>query len=122
MLTAKHIDGSRWVFLTRASLPADPVARGLERRGRWWLVLSYVLCPCHLPVTLSLAALVFGGSAVGATVAANAGGVAAVLTLAYVVVLWRGFRQLRRAKARLAAGEALRCSADGCAIVPAGAP
>jgi len=110
---------SRWVFLSRASLPEDPVARHLERRGRWWLVLSYVLCPCHLPVTLSLAAVLFGGSAIGATIAGNAGWVGGALTLAYALVLWRGFRQLRRAKRRLGAGETLQCSPDGCSIVPA---
>lgn len=111
--------GGRWVFLSRSSLPTDPTARRLEKRGRWWLAVSYVLCPCHLPVTLSLAGLAFGGTALGSTIAGHATWVGIALTSAYAVVLWRGFRQLRRSKRALAAGESLQCSTSGCVIVPA---
>lgn len=111
-----------WVFLTRSSLPTDPTARGLEKRGRWWLALSYLLCPCHLPVTLSLAGLAFGGTALGTMIAGHAIWVGAALTGAYALVLWRGFHQLRRSKQALADGESLRCSASGCEIVPADRP
>ncbi len=110
--------GRRWVFLSRSALPADPTARRLEKRGRWWLTLSYVLCPCHLPITLTLAGLAFGGTALGTTIAGHATWVGIALTLAYALVLWRGFRQLRRSKQALAAGESLQCSTSGCAIVP----
>lgn len=110
---------AKWVFLSRSSLPADPTARRLEKRGRWWLALSYLLCPCHLPITLTLAGLAFGGTALGATIAGNAIWVGIALTFAYALVLWRGFRQLRRSKQALAAGESLQCSTSGCVIVPA---
>ena len=106
----------QWVFLSRSSLPSDPRARRLEKRGRWWLVLSFVLCPCHLPITLALTGAVFGGTALGATVVANALWVGVVLTVLYALVLWRGFRHIRSAKRLLADGETLSCTPTGCAV------
>ena len=111
-------DRGRWVFLSRSSLPSDPTARRLEKRGRWWLALSYVLCPCHLPVTLGLLGVAFGGSALGTIVAGHTTWIGIALTAGYAVVLWRGFRQLRRSKQAVANGEVLRCSPTGCDIVP----
>lgn len=37
----------------------------LERRGRWWLILSFLACPCHLPITLGILATVLGGTGLG---------------------------------------------------------
>ncbi len=108
----------RWVFLSRSSLPTDPTARRFEKRGRWWLALSYVLCPCHLPITLTLAGFAFGGTALGTAIAGHATWVGIALTFAYGLVLWRGFRQLRRSKQALAAGESVQCSTSGCVVVP----
>ena len=108
-----------WVFLKRSALPDDPDARRLEKKGRWWLVLSYVLCPCHLPVTLALLGVAFGGTAFGSIVAGNAGWVAAVMVALYAAVLARGFTHLRRAKRLLAPGQRLSCTPDACEIVDA---
>lgn len=106
---------SRWAF-GRTALPTDPVARDLEKRGRRWLILSYVLCPCHLPVTLGLLALAFGGTAVGTVVVGHAGWVAIVLTTLYAAVLWRGFRRIRAAKRLAAAGVDIDCSTGTCTV------
>lgn len=109
----------RWVFFGESALPSDPVARQHERRGRKWLVVSYFLCPCHLPITLALLGVVFGGTAFGAALTGNAVRVGIVMTAAYGVVLWRGFRQIRRAKRLEGAGATLRCTPEGCtATVP----
>lgn len=35
-------------------------ATDLERRGRWWLVASFLACPCHLPITLAVLGTVLG--------------------------------------------------------------
>lgn len=107
-----------WAFLSKSSLPTDPVARDLEKRGRRWLVVSYVLCPCHLPVTLSLLAVAFGGTALGSVVVGHAGWVAAALTALYVGVLWRGFQRIRAAKRLVAEGFELDCSQGACAVTP----
>ena len=43
-----------------------PEPSRLERRGRWWLIVSFLACPCHLPLTLAFAGAVLGGTAAGA--------------------------------------------------------
>jgi hypothetical protein len=91
--------------------PKDNVgARRSENRGRAWLVLSYVLCPCHLPVTMGLIAAVAGGSAVGAALTANAWRLGAVLAVLYAAAVWRGFRNLRQAQRACDTGECRRPS------------
>jgi hypothetical protein len=94
--------------------PTDrPDARRAENRGRLLLVVSYVLCPCHLPVTMTLLGAAFGGTAAGAYLTADAWRLGILLGLAYALVLWRAFRHLRRAKA-LAGGGPIVCTPDGC--------
>ena len=59
---------------------------------------SFLLCPCHLPLTLAVLAAVLGGTGAGAVLADNlvvAGGVIAVLWLAGTAY---GFHLLRRAQ------------------------
>ncbi|MDE0805559.1 MAG: hypothetical protein OSA99_19840 [Acidimicrobiales bacterium] len=102
------------MFFGADALPDDPTARLHERRGRRWLVLSYLLCPCHIPITLALIGAVLGGSALGAVLTGNAVRVAVVLTSLYGVVLWRGFRQIRIAKRLEASGRTLICTPTGC--------
>lgn len=80
--------------------------------------MSYVLCPCHLPVTLGLLAAAFGGSAFGAAITGQSVAVGAVLVVLYLLVLWRGFRSLRRAKALAGPGGSIACSPNGCEVVP----
>lgn len=108
----------RWAFIGADALPADPVARAREKRGRRWLVVSYLLCPCHLPVTLVALGALAGGTAFGAALTGNAFGVGAVLTIAYGVTVWRGLRHIRWAKRIEAAGGRVDCLPDGCEIVP----
>lgn len=73
----------RWVFSGKGSLPSDADAREHEKRGRKWLVVSYVFCPCHTPLVLALLGAVFGGTAFGGALTGNAVRVGAVLTTIY---------------------------------------
>lgn len=109
--------GQRWAFFGESSLPRDPIAREHERRRRRWLVVSFLFCPCHVPILLVAAGAAFGGTALGALVAGHALSVGIVLTCAYAVLLWRGFRQIRQAKRLEAGGGSLRCGPDGCSVV-----
>ncbi|MEO5580365.1 MAG: hypothetical protein ABIR58_06870 [Gemmatimonadaceae bacterium] len=104
----------KWVFLSKSSLPSDPEARRIEKRGRWWLVASYFFCPCHLPIALAIAGGVLGGTALGATISGNTIGVGVVLTAMYALLLWRGFHHIRIAKRLVASGETLVCTPTGC--------
>lgn len=82
-------------------------------------MVSYLFCPCHIPLTLGLLGALFGGSAFGAALVGDAVRVGVVLTAVYAVVLWRGFREIRRAKRIEAAGGVLACTPQGCEIAEA---
>jgi hypothetical protein len=96
----------------RLTPKADKEARRSENRGRLWLVLSYVLCPCHLPLTMGLIVAMAGGTAVGAALSASMWRLGVVMTVLYGLSLWRGFHHLRRAKVAIEPGEA--CSTRWC--------
>jgi len=106
----------RWAFIGADALPADPEARAHERRGRRWLFLSYVLCPCHVPVMLVILSAVLGGGALATAVTGDAFRVGVLFTAAYAVALWRGFRQIRWAKRIEAGRRSLECTPDGCVV------
>ncbi len=89
---------------------ADPVA--LERRGRRWLIWSFIFCPCHLPISMAVLAAIFGGSAFGALIGRNTLGVGLVLGAIYAIGVGIGFRYLRAA----AAGK--DCSGGACEVPP----
>lgn len=86
-------------------LADDPLAR--ERRGRRWLMWSFIFCPCHLPLSMAVLATIFGGSAFGALVDRNTIGVGIIFGLIYAGGVAIGFRHLRAATkgADCAAGE-----------------
>jgi len=109
--------GPRWAFIGESSLPTDPIARQHERRGRRWLVVSFLFCPCHVPILLFVVGAAFGGTALGALITGNALWVGVVLTSTYAVLLWRGFRQIRKAKRLERGGGSVRCAPDGCSVV-----
>lgn len=110
---------SRWSFVGRSSLPGDPVARREEQRGRRWLMLSYVFCPCHVPIVMAAVGAAFGGTTWGASVAGNGLPVGGALVVLYAVVVWRGFHHIRRAKRIEADGGTVACGSDGCVVFPA---
>lgn len=99
-----------WRIATRDQVEA----RRAENRGRLWLVLSYLLCPCHLPVSLALLGAAFGGTALGSFLTTNSWRTGTILGVLYAAALWRGFTHLRRAKA--VAGGALDCSDGVCRV------
>lgn len=103
----------RRVFFGDSALPVDPTARKYEKRGRLWLVVSYFLCPCHLPLTLALVGGSIGGTAVGSWVMGHKVWAGVMLTALYGLVLWAGFRTIHRAK-KIEAGMATACATDRC--------
>lgn len=70
----------------------------LERRGRRWIFASFVLCPCHLPLTLGVLVTVLGGTSAGAVLRGHVLLAGSVITAAWVVGTWRGFRLVRLAQ------------------------
>ena len=71
----------------------DPSA--IEKKGRRWLIWSFILCPCHLPWTLGVLALLGGG--VGGVVTANRLTIGLILSAVYFVLIGIGFFYIRKA-------------------------
>ena len=86
----------------------DSVA--LEKRGRRWLIWSFIFCPCHLPVSMAVLAVLFGGSTFGALISRNTLGVGIVLGVIYAIGVGIGFRHLRKAT------KGSDCSGDTCTV------
>lgn len=74
-----------------------PDTTSRERSGRKWLMVSFIFCPCHLPVIMTVLGVLFGGSAFGALVGRNTIGVGIVFGVIYAILLAIAFRHLRSA-------------------------
>ena len=75
-----------------------PDSRTLENRGMAWMIGAFVFCPCHLPITLAMLALLFGGTAAGVALRAHPYIAAAIVTLLWAAGTWRGYHLIRRAQ------------------------
>lgn len=79
----------------RSSRLATPGGERRRRRGTGWVAGSFLLCPCHLPVTLALLGTVLGGTAAGAALRQYPLIAGAIITLAWAIGTRRGLRLLR---------------------------
>jgi len=86
------------VELADARSTSVGVTPPLERRGRMWLLWSFLLCPCHLPLSLAALAAVFGGTAFGAVLRDHAWLAATVITLTWIAGTGYGFWLIRRSQ------------------------
>ncbi len=80
-----------------ASLVTVPGAT-LERRGRRWLLWSFLLCPCHLPLTLAVLGTVLAGTSLGAVLRDHAWVAGVTITATWVLGTGYGFHLIRRAQ------------------------
>jgi hypothetical protein len=69
-----------------------------ERQGRRWLAWSFLFCPCHLPITLSILATVAGGTALGALLREHIWLAGGIVTSVWAAGTARGFLLIRRAQ------------------------
>lgn len=69
-----------------------------ENRGIVWVVGAFVICPCHLPITLGLAATLLGGTAAGAALRGHPYLAGTVITATWVAATWHGFRLMGSAQ------------------------
>ncbi len=65
-----------------------------ENRGLAWVIGSFVLCPCHLPITLWWMALLLSGTAAGALLRSHPVVAGVIVTLLWLAGTWRGVRYL----------------------------
>lgn len=69
-----------------------------ERRGRRWLILSFLACPCHLPLTLGALAAVLGGTALGAVLRDHVWLAGSVIAATWAAGTARGLWLIREAE------------------------
>jgi len=80
----------------RSDLAEAVTEPGRGRRGFAWVLGSFVLCPCHLPLTLGLLATVTAGTTLGALLHAHIVLAGVVITTVWALGLWRGLGLLRQ--------------------------
>ena len=66
--------------------------------GGFLAVTAFVVCPCHLPLTLGLLLVVLGGTGIGGFLAANKGLVYGITTGYFVLGLGAGIYLWNRKK------------------------
>ena len=69
-----------------------------HRRGVTWIVGSFVLCPCHLPVTLWVAGALLSGSAAGSLLLGHPYVAGVMLGILWLAGTLYGFHLMRRAR------------------------
>ena len=67
-------------------------------RGGLMFVISFIACPCHLPITMPLALALLAGTPLAAWIALNRGWVYGVLTGIFLLSLALGFRWMSSSK------------------------
>ena len=79
---------------------ATCVVKGTQKQtgglGLAWVIGAFVICPCHLPITLALAATLLAGTAAGAALRTHPFVAGTVITLAWLAATWHGFRLLAK--------------------------
>ncbi len=76
---------------------ADGAAQPTNNRGLAWVIGAFVICPCHLPLTMALAATLLGGTAAGAALRGHPYVAGALISLLWLAATWHGFRLMRPA-------------------------
>lgn len=84
-----------WLFIRHPVRQSNTIPLQKQRQGILWIVGSFALCPCHLPLTLGLLVTVLGGTAFGAFFIHNLLFAGIGITLLWAAGTWYGFRQLR---------------------------
>ena len=68
------------------------------------MIGAFLICPCHLPLTLGLAATALAGTAIGALVSGHPYVVGVVISSAWLAATWHGIHQLQLARRSTRAG------------------
>jgi MerE protein len=68
-----------------------------EKHGMAWVAGAFVICPCHLPLTLWAAASLLAGTAGGAVLSSHPFVAGTAITLVWSAATWHGFRLMRSA-------------------------
>ena len=61
-----------------------------------WVIGAFVICPCHLPITMMVAATLLAGTAAGAALRGHPVVAGTLITLVWLLATWHGIRLMRR--------------------------
>jgi hypothetical protein len=82
----------------RAACLAPLTPEQAENRGLAWMIGAFLLCPCHLPLTLMLATALLAGTTAGVLLRAHPFAAGILTTAVWVAGTWRGIHHLRAAR------------------------
>jgi hypothetical protein len=80
------------------------VAPDRQRRGLLTVIGAFAICPCHLPLTLTLLGVALGGTTAGAFLHRYVWLAGTLITLVWLALTWRGIWLLRKGRACPAPG------------------
>jgi MerE protein len=63
-----------------------------EARGIAWVAGAFVICPCHLPITLAVGAALLSGTAAGVAVRSHPVIAGVLISAIWAAATWHGFR------------------------------
>ena len=69
-----------------------------DRRGVLWIAGAFILCPCHLPITLWVIGALVSGTALAAVFTGHVFVAGAVISIIWLVATLHGFNLMRRAR------------------------
>ena len=69
-----------------------------DRRGIAWIIGSFVLCPCHLPITLGILGALLSGTALGVLFRGHLYIAGAIISITWLAGTLHGFNLMRRAR------------------------
>ena len=82
----------------RAACPVAVTPEQAENRGMAWVIGAFLICPCHLPLTLGLAATLLSGTAAGVLLHNYPYVAGSVITAVWLAGTWRGIHYFRSAR------------------------
>jgi hypothetical protein len=65
-------------------------------KGAAWLIGAFLICPCHLPLTMAFASMVLAGTAAGVLLRAHPLVAGTLITLVWLAASWHGIRLMGR--------------------------
>ena len=74
-----------------ALTPAQAANRGVA-----WVAGAFLICPCHLPLTLTVATTVLTGTTAGILLRAHLFAAGTIITLVWLAATWHGIQLMRR--------------------------
>ena len=81
---------------SKAVCPLTP--EQADRRGVLWIAGAFVLCPCHLPITLWVIGALLSGSALGAAFTGHLFLAGTAISIVWLAATLHGFNLMRRAR------------------------